>query len=175
MQLHKGVRRNVQDRSQSKATLHHTHKRANFMVWWPSNAAAHFFTVDRPRVRSYAVPLLVFFCQIFAEACRILTPGGSLAIMEMDPSAPGYVKLRNNPVRDGGGRPVAPTSRAAIQSFTATKISWISSLVQSIKTPGCINPCTFHINLCCCVGACARDQAPGISQLTSFFPSSSVV
>ncbi|CAM9565530.1 unnamed protein product [Sphacelaria rigidula] len=36
--------------------------------------------------------------EILAEACRILTPGGSLAIMEMDPSAPGYVKLRKNPM-----------------------------------------------------------------------------
>ncbi|CAN0514382.1 unnamed protein product [Scytosiphon promiscuus] len=33
-----------------------------------------------------------------AEACRILRPGGSLSIMEMDPSSPGYVKLRKNPV-----------------------------------------------------------------------------
>lgn len=36
--------------------------------------------------------------QILAEACRIIRPGGSLAIMEMDPSAPGYIKLRKNPV-----------------------------------------------------------------------------
>ncbi|CAM9855084.1 unnamed protein product, partial [Hapterophycus canaliculatus] len=35
---------------------------------------------------------------ILAEASRILRPGGSLSIMEMDPSAPGYVKLRNNPM-----------------------------------------------------------------------------
>lgn len=34
--------------------------------------------------------------EILAEACRLLTPGGSLAIMEMDPSAPGYMKLRKN-------------------------------------------------------------------------------
>mmetsp|Transcript_2172 Transcript_2172/g.2922 ORF Transcript_2172/g.2922 Transcript_2172/m.2922 type:complete len:380 (-) Transcript_2172:328-1467(-) len=31
------------------------------------------------------------------EAHRILRPGGSVAIMEMDPEAPGYVKLRENP------------------------------------------------------------------------------
>lgn len=36
--------------------------------------------------------------QILAEACRILRPGGSLSILEMDPSAPGYIKLRKNPV-----------------------------------------------------------------------------
>lgn len=36
--------------------------------------------------------------EIMAEACRILRPGGSLSIMEMDPSAPGYVKLRKNPM-----------------------------------------------------------------------------
>ncbi|CAM9798698.1 unnamed protein product [Scytosiphon promiscuus] len=35
---------------------------------------------------------------VLAEAHRILRPGGSLSIMEMDPSAPGYVKLRNNPM-----------------------------------------------------------------------------
>lgn len=34
---------------------------------------------------------------ILNEAARILKPGGTLAIMEMDPSAPGYVKLRNTP------------------------------------------------------------------------------
>ncbi|CAM9290798.1 unnamed protein product [Ectocarpus sp. 12 AP-2014] len=35
---------------------------------------------------------------ILAEAFRILRPGGSVSIMEMDPSAPGYIKLRNNPM-----------------------------------------------------------------------------
>jgi len=33
---------------------------------------------------------------VLAEAFRILKPGGALLIMEMDPEAPGYVKLRNN-------------------------------------------------------------------------------
>lgn len=40
------------------------------------------------------------FRQILAEAFRILRPGGSVSIMEMDPSAPGYIKLRNNPVNE---------------------------------------------------------------------------
>ncbi|CAM9676309.1 unnamed protein product [Heterosigma akashiwo] len=31
------------------------------------------------------------------EARRLLRPGGALAIMEMDPEAPGYIKLRQNP------------------------------------------------------------------------------
>jgi len=35
--------------------------------------------------------------KIFSEAYRILKPGGQLIIIEMDPSAPGYVKLRKNP------------------------------------------------------------------------------
>ncbi|CAN0269063.1 unnamed protein product [Ectocarpus fasciculatus] len=35
---------------------------------------------------------------ILAEAFRILRPGGSVSIMEMDPSAPGYIKLRKNPM-----------------------------------------------------------------------------
>eukprot|EP00611_Tribonema_gayanum_P000770 TRINITY_DN10569_c0_g1_i1.p1 TRINITY_DN10569_c0_g1~~TRINITY_DN10569_c0_g1_i1.p1 ORF type:complete len:397 (-),score=115.21 TRINITY_DN10569_c0_g1_i1:112-1260(-) len=35
---------------------------------------------------------------IFAEALRILKPGGALGIMEMDPDAPGQVKLRGNAV-----------------------------------------------------------------------------
>lgn len=34
--------------------------------------------------------------RVLAEAARILKPGGVLLIMEMDPSSPGYVKLRNN-------------------------------------------------------------------------------
>lgn len=33
---------------------------------------------------------------ILKEAHRILKPGGTLGIMEMDPSAPGYIKLRAN-------------------------------------------------------------------------------
>ena len=35
--------------------------------------------------------------QIFEECYRILQPGGCLALMEMDPEAPGYRKLRANP------------------------------------------------------------------------------
>jgi ubiquinone/menaquinone biosynthesis C-methylase UbiE len=34
--------------------------------------------------------------QVIAEAYRLLKPGGSLVIMEMDPQAPGYMKLRSN-------------------------------------------------------------------------------
>lgn len=34
---------------------------------------------------------------LLREASRILKPGGTVAIMEMDPDAPGYVKLRNTP------------------------------------------------------------------------------
>lgn len=34
---------------------------------------------------------------LLAEASRILKPGGTLAIMEMDPDAPGYKKLRSTP------------------------------------------------------------------------------
>jgi len=34
--------------------------------------------------------------RVLREAARILKPGGVLLIMEMDPSSPGYVKLRNN-------------------------------------------------------------------------------
>ncbi|CAM9497702.1 unnamed protein product [Chrysoparadoxa australica] len=33
---------------------------------------------------------------VLAEAARILRPGGTLSIFEMDPSAPGYKKLRKN-------------------------------------------------------------------------------
>ncbi|CAN0372121.1 unnamed protein product, partial [Ascophyllum nodosum] len=36
--------------------------------------------------------------EMLEEAYRILRPGGSLAIMEMNPSAPGYVSLRQNPM-----------------------------------------------------------------------------
>jgi ubiquinone/menaquinone biosynthesis C-methylase UbiE len=35
---------------------------------------------------------------VFAEAYRILKPGGSLGVLEMDPDGPGYVKLRGNAV-----------------------------------------------------------------------------
>lgn len=35
--------------------------------------------------------------KIFEECYRILQPGGCLALMEMDPDAPGYRKLRANP------------------------------------------------------------------------------
>lgn len=34
---------------------------------------------------------------ILSEAYRILAPGGTLGIMEMDPSSPGYIKLMSNP------------------------------------------------------------------------------
>ena len=34
---------------------------------------------------------------MFKEAYRVLQPGGCLALMEMDPDAPGYKKLRANP------------------------------------------------------------------------------
>lgn len=36
--------------------------------------------------------------KILREVYRILRPGGSLVIMEMDPEAPGYIKLRSNPL-----------------------------------------------------------------------------
>ena len=35
--------------------------------------------------------------QVLTEAWRVLQPGGTLAIMEMDPESPGYRKLRANP------------------------------------------------------------------------------
>lgn len=38
--------------------------------------------------------------QIFSEAFRILRPGGTIALVDMDPSAPGYVKLRKNPASE---------------------------------------------------------------------------
>ena len=34
---------------------------------------------------------------ILAEASRVLRPGGHLAIFEMDPSSPGFGRIRSNP------------------------------------------------------------------------------
>ena len=34
---------------------------------------------------------------ILAEACRVLKPGGHLTIFEMDPSSPGFGRVRSNP------------------------------------------------------------------------------
>lgn len=57
------------------------------LYWLPF----HSSPLHSCRTRAYRIKIL-------SEACRILRPGGSLSIMEMDPSSPGYVKLRSNPV-----------------------------------------------------------------------------
>lgn len=79
---------------------HARNQRAPCTVWASSRVELSFFCLYGWRHTYLVHPLSSFLSprQILAEAARILRPGGSLAIMEMDPSAPGYIKLRKNPV-----------------------------------------------------------------------------